>query len=194
MKIFAIFAAVELDADSQWVIRYRAQLNDPYELHVTLAQPAFLDELDFPAVKALVQQRLACFTVPGGVIALAFTEPMLHKPTDQEEGYIMLRAEASALNELQRVLIADLAAYRNYTEPESAEYETIFEPHLTLARKLTTETYGQALASLPTSPQAYATCREIVLVSIPAETPEAPLAPQDRIAFPLQATKEDTSS
>src|SRR5579862_2978994 len=122
MKLFAVYADVELVGRPAWLDDYRAQYDKPYPLHITLKQPCYIDPKEVSDIRQKLTRFIKGLHVPGHTLRLTFD----HVITDEADGSIMLTSNhPDLLFTLQRDLVAALGTY-TYYEPESKAWEQNF--------------------------------------------------------------------
>ena len=174
MKIFAVFAKVELTKNPEWLDAFRKKYHDEYQSHVTLKQMCFIEDDQIPDVKARVSEAMRDSIVPEHVIRVVFDQLKDFDIKNSDTGLcVPIFADANEkLHALQKRICVSLKSYTRYFEKELKQYEEHFSPHITIGDGLTAEQYFQAIRELREHGD-YAcegSIREVVLSVIPEFT------------------------
>lgn len=136
MKIFAIYSNVNLTNKPDWLDEFREKYDKPYEFHITLKQPCYIDENQISELKDKIKNFFDNINMSKNKLEIIFDELLLDK--DREEMTIMLKAnDQSELIKIQKDLNNHLGEYKQYLKPKYQNYEENFIPHITIARNLT---------------------------------------------------------
>lgn len=148
MKLFAVYCLVDLVNKPDWLDEYRRKYDKPYDFHVTLKQPCYIEESQIPSLK---EKLLTFFNKPnfnGSKIKLNFNQVILDDE-NPNDGCVMIRAEDERINKLQRQILDELQGFNEYYESDMKEWEENFKPHITVARGLNSEKLILASSDLP---------------------------------------------
>lgn len=168
MKIFAIYARVELSDPPAWLIEFRTKYDKPYDFHVTFKHPCYLPDQDVAEVKQLFLDFMETQSIVNGPLEIVFDDLISSAGDDS----VMLSAQANlALNHLQQGILTAMSQFREYVKPKHEHYELNFQPHLTIGRKLDGSTHERALSELPKDHRLQAQIREVVLSIVREDTP-----------------------
>ena len=142
-----------------------SKYGQPYDLHITLRQPCFIDEKDEDKLKSKVDALLREGKIKRMVTG--FTRVVFEEPTTQNGGCIMLNASSStSLSKLQKHLVLGLKEYAEYQYPERKTYEDNFMPHITIGDNLSLKLYKEAVAELPSKIDVKAEINSVVLIVV----------------------------
>jgi len=186
MKIYAVYATVELFNQPRWLQDFRSKYDDPYTPHITLKQPARIDDADAETIRHLVGSYMDGRKESGQDISITFDRVLPDISSNKSDLCIMLAAnENTSLRTLQKNLVTLLSTYSNYTDPELGQYEHRFRPHLTIGRHLTAEEYAKALTTLPDQHSVVGLIEEIELVVVPKATPAETTKVSNITSYPV---------
>src|SRR3989338_214271 len=148
MKIFAVYAKVELTKKPNWLDVFRIKYDKPYEYHVTLKQPCVVDETLVPVLKNKLRNLFFNLKIPNHKILLTFDS--INLPEDVlDDACIMINATKSdQIRELQKNILSILSNYNQYLDIKYKAYEENFNPHITISRDLNKQTYKKAITEL----------------------------------------------
>lgn len=145
MKLFAVYADLELLTKPSWLDAFRAKYDKPYPYHVTLKQTCYIEEAQIVALKQRLSSFFKTLRIPDHAIALEFDHILI----DTNDGSIMVSCtKDSLITNVQKDLVKALSSYNHYYEPQSEAWEQDFHPHITIARELTPELLNQAKTEL----------------------------------------------
>jgi len=164
MKIFAVYAKVELSVASAWLAGFRRKYDEPYDYHITLKQPCYVDENSLAEIKDKLASVLR--ELNGGGSELQFNQ-VAGNPDLPTGGCIMINAkDAPWLKDLQKRITAALANYKDYVKAGSDKWEREFQPHITIARHLSPQQYAAAMTEIPENYQCKGAVREVALAVV----------------------------
>ena len=165
MKIFEVYAKVKLNQKPNWLDDFRFKYDEPFEYHVTLKQPCFIEEDKILDIKNKLNNLFLNLKIPNHEIALTFDS--LKIPPYTPDVCIMINA--SNINEilkLQKNVLLVLSEYSQYCEIKTKEYEENFEPHITIAKNLDEQSYLLAAKELEQDYLCEGIVKEVVLVIV----------------------------
>ena len=190
MKTFAVYASVSLLNAPAWLGAFREKYDEPWEPHITLKQPCFVDEAQIGAIKKIVGDLFSKSAESSNGLHLMFDMIVEHTDADGMT-CIMIRTNSPECHALQQRIVDALGDYRRYTEPELATYEKNFLPHITIGRNLDAAMLACARRDLPDDVRCEGMMANVTLSIAPdGLSPEATIATQEQIIFPLVVTKE----
>ncbi len=162
MKIFAIYTKLVLIIKPDWLDEFREQYHQPWDWHVTLKQPCFIEEDKVDRVRRKVDDFFSNLVIEGHKIELTFDELV---SDEGKNGAVVMVASRNAqrLMELQKNLCAVLYEYQNYVEPEFQGYEKHFNPHITIGDHLSGERYAESLEYLKNGCWCEGVINEVIL-------------------------------
>ena len=135
MKIFAIYLNVELVKKPEWLDEFRKKYDKPYEIHITLKQPCYIEEDRISELREKVLNYFNSINISKHKIEITFDEILRNK--DKEGVTIMIKASnPDDLIKIQKELCYYLNEYTNYVKFKYQDYENNFVPHITIARNL----------------------------------------------------------
>jgi 2'-5' RNA ligase len=184
MKIFAVYVNVELTKKPDWLDEFRKKYDQPYDFHVTLKQPCFINEEKVSQLKELVGMFFNKPKVAEGKLRLVFDEVKVDK---SENGHsIMLKAkQGESLATIQKDLCATLANYSNYVDARTEAFEKHFEPHITIARNLSDDPFKEAMRYLKGEIECKGEIQEAVLSVVNKISPEEAMNPLNQTRYKL---------
>ncbi|MEI6266958.1 MAG: 2'-5' RNA ligase family protein [bacterium] len=171
---FAIYSRLTITEKPEWLDTFMSKYIKPFEIHVTLKQPCYIDKSQEPEVLNILKGILES-EINKKVIPLSFGAYKLdfHPTTESDQSTIMVLAEEDQhLMSLQQEIIEKLSDYNNYCKPENEKFEINFEPHITIGDELHYEEYQQAISELPEKVTIKGTMDEIVLILVDTESGE----------------------
>ena len=162
MKLFAIYAAVDLIDKPIWLDEYRKNLEQFYDFHVTLKQSCYIEERRLSDVKNKLSVLFSELKLADHEIHIVF-EKLVTDGSDPTDGVIMIQAQNPPLSNLQKRIISVLSDYKQYYEPASQEWEENFKPHITIACNLDSEKFRVAQKDIPQDYVCAGVIREVKL-------------------------------
>lgn len=184
MKIFAVYARVELIKKPDWLDDFRARYDEPVEYHVTLKQPVFIEEDKVQDVKNKLEKFFSSLEIYNHEILLTFDSLQISLYTPD----ICIMINASNIDEilkLQRDILSTLKEYNQYCEIKRKAYEENFKPHITIAQKLDEQKYLNAKKELEQDYTCKGIIKEIVLAVVNNPTPEEGGDPKNQTIYKL---------
>ncbi len=125
MKIFAIFANINLSKKPVWLDEFREKYDKPYQLHITLRSPCFVEDDDIPNLKEKLSNFFESTEVVNHKIQIDFNEIMKDK---EERVTVMLRARCPELIAIQKKLFEYLVDYDKFVKDKYKAYGENFDP------------------------------------------------------------------
>ncbi len=164
MKIFVVYAKVELVEKPDWLDNFRSLYDKPYEFHVTLKQSSLVEDDKVADIKNKLDGLFSKLNIPNHEIILTFNSLNVHKDALQDI-CIMIDAEPNPeINKLQSNIIETLKDYKQYFKLKYEEYEKNFQPHITIGRELKQGDYEKASEKLTQDYTCKGVIKEVVLV------------------------------
>ena len=187
MKIFAVYARLNLIKKPEWLDKFREKYDDLYDFHITLKQPCFIDEKQIPELKNTVSEFFDNLVLSKHEISVLLNKTVIEEYADNKGEYIIMIStnEKSEIYELQAKILSALSDYTNYVKPKYKDYEKSFEPHITIARHLDTEKLAKAKEGVVGDYTCCALIQEIVLAIVPEDTVEESKNPQNLTVYKL---------
>lgn len=183
MKIFAIYTNLQLTERPLWFDDFRVKFDEPWDLHLTLIQPRYIDG---SALDTLRQTVANFFTIEKPhKIPLHFRDVT----TDQDESGMDIMVKVTSNNsliEFQKKLRALLSEYDNFVNPQSRTYEVNFSPHITIGRSLSPQQYSAAEVYLQAGCPLTGIIEEVVLSTVDKMTAEEAKAASNQIVYNLR--------
>lgn len=184
MKVFAVYANVELTDKPSWLDDFRKEYDEPWDFHVTLKQPCFIKESELDDLRQRVSQFFSKQVAKGSGMAVRFDEVVDDK--GENDTTIMLRARgARDLVAIQEDLLLSLTEYVRYTRPHHQGYEENFEPHITIGRDLSDQQCQDASEYLKDGCVCEGMIREVILLVVKDDTVEEGLNPMNQTTYRL---------
>ncbi len=181
MKIFCVYAKVELTDKPEWLDAFRAKYDQPYEYHITLKQPCNIAEDKIDEAKQILQEFLQDNKF--GTIRLTLDNLFIDRSPSGM--CIMFKSENDRIKKLQHGIIQSLKTFSDYFIPEYEQFESNFIPHITIAREMDEETLEKALSELPNDYKCEGEISELVLVSVSKKTAEQVNEPDNQTIYKL---------
>ena len=75
--IFAVYARVKLLKKPDWLDDFRIKYDEPYDFHITLKQPSFIDEKQIPLIKEKLDHVFSNFSLSSHKINIIFNEKII---------------------------------------------------------------------------------------------------------------------
>ena len=132
MKLFALYFRVALSDKPEWFDDFRKKYDDPYDLHVTVIQPRYIDQSRIDTLKQTVSTFLNTHRLAEKEKVLEFSE-LAYGPEEDGAYVFMLHAPLSdGLLRFQKELKEAVGGFGEYVEKITEEYEVDFKPHITI--------------------------------------------------------------
>lgn len=181
MKVFAVYADVELSYKPAWLKAFRAKYGKLYPYHITLKQPCYIEARQLPNLKQDLASFFNGFRVPGHAISIEFDTVT----ADSDDGSIMLVSErGDLLHEMQKELVDALGNY-TYYDPKSESREKNFHLHLTIAYDLASELVSQAKVEVHEDDMPSGIITGVTLVVVDNIGPEEATLPENLLHYKL---------
>lgn len=151
-KIYTVYCTVKLDDSHEWLEAFRAKYDRQHPFHITMKQPAYIDDKDLPKIKSRLEEIL--YELPSSVpkIRLTFNNLQIDEH-DADDGmawiYVFAGERNKLLDDLQKHIRDELGAYSSYQFKNSSIYERDFNPHLTIGGHLNSQMLEEARIDLP---------------------------------------------
>ncbi len=158
MKIFVITANIKLIEKPDWLDDFRNRYDKPYEYHITLKQPCFVEDQAVEDIKNKLNNLFRNLHTQDRVIPLTFNTLKASQDALNKTCIMINTTKDEPIRKLQKQITANLSTYKNYYKPEYQAYEEYFQPHITIARDLNEQAYQAATKELA---QEY-TCKGLV--------------------------------
>lgn len=187
-KIFAVWCKVELTKKPAWLDDFRLKYDLPYEYHVTLKQPCYIEENDFKKVK-LIMDNLFIKYLKTKNITLNFTK--LELDSDLDDSFIYILSEKNQeLERIQKIIVKELKDYSEYEQTKNREYEENFRPHITIARKLDNVRFKQAQSELKNDYMCTGIIKEVILSCVKEVSIKESMDPKNRVVYKLERNED----
>lgn len=185
MKIFAVYAKVELTQKPDWLDDFRAKYDEPYEYHVTLKQPCVIEEDLVSEIKAKLNTFFSNLKTPNHRILLTFDS--LNVPMNVPDDIcIMINAtKVDEIYKLQKSVLSTLTEYNSYLDIKYKAYEENFNPHITIGRKLNQQSYAMASKELKDNYICEGTITQVVLGVVQNDNPTEANDPNNQTVYNL---------
>lgn len=187
MKIFAIYARVELIKKPDWLDDFRLRYDEPVEYHVTLKQHVLIEKEKVQEVKAKLAKLFDGLKITNHEILLTF-DSLNIDTTEISDDNACVMIDASNVEEifkLQRSILFALQEYNQYYKIKAKVYEENFKPHITIARDLDEKSYLLAKKELGQDYVCQGVIKEIVLAVVDNPTPEEGGNPNNQTIYRL---------
>lgn len=184
MKIFAVYTNVELTKQPPWFDEFRQKFDQPWDLHVTLKQPCFVEEGSINDLKQQLSQHFSAGQAGSNTLSVCF-DGIVTGDKDQDGVTIMLRVKDSKeLIDLQKDLLSVIPKY-DYVKPHHQAYEQNFDPHITIGRDLSDQQYAEASEYLRSGCSCGGIIQRIVLAVVNQDTVEEGTNPDNQTIYSL---------
>jgi len=185
MKIFAVYAKVELTKKPNWLDDFRSKYDEPYEYHVTLKQPCVIEEDLIPEIKAKLNTFFSNLKTPNHKMVLTFNS--LNVPmVSPDDICIMINAtKVDEIKELQKNILSTLSEYNSYLDIKYKAYEENFQPHITIGRKLDQQSYAMASKELKDDYICEGVITQIILGVVQNDNPTEANDPNNQTVYNL---------
>ena len=160
-KIFNIAVELDLIQKPNWLDDFRVKYDKPYPDHITLKTNTFFDSDDFENLK----KDFVDIAQKYKTINVIFDELYMGLGTKGE--CIMIKAQINKdLLDLQKEMSDKFSKYGQHITPLHEKFEKDFQPHLTIARQLTTEQLENAKKDLKPDLFCTALVKDLVLTAV----------------------------
>ncbi len=163
MKIFAIYLRLNLTQKPIWFDEFRLKYDEPYELHITLIQPRYVNEQKVDDLKLKVGKFLSENKFEESDKVINFDELVYDQENDGTYTIMLLTKKAQELFNFQKGLREVLKDFTNYVTKENIEYEENFRPHITIGRNIKSEVLNEAKQYFQSGFKVEGTLTELVL-------------------------------
>lgn len=182
MKIFAVYSTLTILEQPTWLEDFKKRFHCPWDWHVTLKQPCFIEEEEVQIVK----DRLADFVQQKQMLRQKLCFDEVYSSAEGTNHTIMLRmSHHPALHLFQKHLCEYLSDFTRYVSPEMKNYEEHFSPHVTIGETTTEEEYKDAMDYLSSEVRCVSVTDTLVLSVVSDMSFEATLEPNTKIHFPF---------
>ena len=166
MKIFVVYAKIELIQKPNWLDAFRAKYDEPFEYHITLKQPCVVENDQVPDIKNKLDDLFLNLKIPNQVIYLVFDSLGIDDTVDGDICIMINATDSSEIHSLQRKILLALSGFNQYLKPKTKEYEENFQPHITIASNLDKQSYSLASKELKRDYICQGIVKEIVLAVV----------------------------
>jgi 2'-5' RNA ligase len=162
MKIFALYLKLSIIEKPEWFDSFRAIYDKPYDVHLTLIQPRYIEDEQVPLMKLKVDELIHKYKFTDEYKIIDFTELICEK---EDQTYLMMLfpKDFGIFPDYQKALRNSLGEYTNYIKEISREYESNFKPHITIGRDIPEDLIDQAKSYFNEMPVIKATANKLVL-------------------------------
>lgn len=136
MKIFALYLRLNLINKPKWFDDFRLKYDEPFDLHVTLIQPRYIDEARVDDLKFIVSKFLSENRFSEEDRIIEFNNLVFDQELDGSYTIMLLAQKANKIFELQNGLRELLKEFNEYVKNVTIEYEENFKPHITIGRNI----------------------------------------------------------
>ncbi len=181
MKIFAIYSNVKLDKKPDWLDEFRKKYDKPYEFHITLKQPCYIEE---DKVSELKEKISNFFNTSKYKFEVVFDSIV----SNRDEDGITIMLKANNVNDLvlfQKDLCTYLGEYTTYLKPKYKGYEKDFVPHITIARNISETQEMEAMKYLQNEFVCGGEINSVTLSIVNNNTPEESKNPANQSIYSL---------
>jgi len=164
MKIFAIYAKVELIKKPEWLDDFRIKYDKPYPYHLTLKPSTIVEDSEVSDIKNRLEKLFSNLEIPEHKILLEFNSLNVRHDTASDICVMINSNKNDEIIKLQKEILSVLDKYKNYRKEKYKGYAENFTPHITIGRDLNEESYQQALKKLEKDYTCEGIIEEVVLV------------------------------
>jgi 2'-5' RNA ligase len=138
MIIFAVTTNFEFRRKPEWLDAFSNKHNkSKYDYHITLKQPSIIDEGQVLDIQKIISEYVSKnhpkqISIDFNKLNIDASEASLA----DDDGCIMIGADSSEINQLQKEIVWALSGYNNYLFAQTKSYEENFKPHITVASEL----------------------------------------------------------
>ncbi len=185
MKIFVVIADVELTQKPDWLDDFRRNYDKPYAYHITLKQPCFIEEDKIEDIKNKLNNLFLDDKFPTHSIALTFDQ--LNVSKDALGGICVMidTSNGKEIADLQKKIVSTLLEFNHHYKPKYQNYEENFNPHITIGRDLTEDSYSEAAKQLEQNYACRGVINKIVLAVVDNWGPKESEDPNNQIIYNL---------
>lgn len=136
MKIFALYFRVNLVQKPEWFDNFRKKYDKDYDLHITLIQPRYIDELRLGELKQKISEFLNKNKLEIKDKIVEFNILVCDKKGSDANIFMLLVEKQNILVDFQKKLRDVLSDFESYVDDETKNYEVDFKPHITIGRDI----------------------------------------------------------
>ncbi|MCK5060927.1 2'-5' RNA ligase family protein [Candidatus Parcubacteria bacterium] len=178
--IFNINSEFDLIKKPAWLDDFRAKYDKPYRYHVTFKTNAYLSDTNFENLK----NELSDIAKRYQKIKVIFNK--LFISITSKGGCIMIKADRNnKLSKLQKEISEKFSKYGKHTRIEYKKFEKNFNPHITIARRLSPELLNNAKNELLKDLACEALIEEIILTVVKKDSFDEWSNPQNKSFYKL---------
>lgn len=140
-KAFNIIANFELQIKPSWLDEFRLKYDHPYQYHVTLKNTTFIQAGN----EDQIQSELKEFISDWQPIEITFSD-VIHNLTSRGE-CIMINYQGNKdtkIHQYQKQIHDKFSKYGSNIKQSYQDYETTFQPHITIGRYISPENFTLA--------------------------------------------------
>lgn len=136
MKKFATYLKVRLTSTPDWFDSFYTKYSEPHEIHITLTQPRYIDELSTENLKLKIDSVLQNFTFKDIDKVFIFDICVYDEESDENHTVMLVTQGNKLLYNLQKDLREVVRNFGDYLDPIMESYEVNFRPHLTIGNNI----------------------------------------------------------
>lgn len=157
--VFSVVLHFALDDKPDWLDDFRKKYDKPYEYHITLKYPTYIEEKNIEKLK----KELEKITKTQKAFTMVFDTFYFGETPSGK--LIMVKAhKVDELIDMQKNIYKTLKKYGKVIKEHYQQYEKHFKAHITIARYLSEELFEKAKSELPEEIFCSAQIDKVVLV------------------------------
>ena len=185
MKVFAVYAKVELTKKPDWLDNFRRKYDEPYEYHITLKQPCIIEDGFVPEIKNKLNRLFSDLKNPNHKMVLTFDSLNIPMAAQYDICIMINATKVDEIKELQKCILSALCEYSSYLDIKYKAYEENFQPHITIGRNLNEQSFLSASKDLKQDFACEGAVTEIVLGVVENDTATEASDPNNQTVFYL---------
>lgn len=185
MKFFALYFRLELKQRPFWFDEFRIKYDEPYDLHVTLIQPRYIEESEQGLLKFKLNKFLRENKLSDEEKYLIFDNFVCEKELDGKYTCMLMAQDNSGLINFQKQLREDLKIFNEYVDRITKEYEINFRPHITIGRNINKKNLEEAKSYFKSGYTTGALINELVLPIVKSNNIEEAQDPNNLTIYKL---------
>ena len=136
MNFFALYFRVNLKQRPFWFDDFRTKYDEPYDLHITLIQPRYIEEAEESYLKFKIDKFLKENKLSEEDKELVFDSFSCEKELDGKYTCMLIAQDNNTLINFQKGLRENLKRFNKYVDEITKQYEIDFRPHITIGRNI----------------------------------------------------------
>jgi len=163
MKFFALYFRLELKQKPFWLEEFRKKYDEPYDLHLTMIQPRYIEESEEDLLKFKIDKFLKENKPSEEEKYLVFDNFTCEKEMDGKYTCMLMAQDNIGLINFQKKLREDLKRFDKYVDAITEQYEINFRPHITIGRNINEKSLEEVRSYFKSGYATRAVIGELVL-------------------------------